>query len=94
MSKKIRLFVSIILVSIFFVSCGLSTDDLAKEVEKSMKETEQFKSGSIKIKNLILTKKSGNEYNGVLDTSEPNGEFTYNVEVIYDGENMTWKIIE
>jgi hypothetical protein len=61
---------------------------------KNMKESEQFKNNSIKIKSLILTKKSGNEYNGVLETSEPNGEFKYTVEVIYDGNNMTWKIVE
>jgi hypothetical protein len=41
-----------------------------------------------------LTKKSGNEYNGIFETTEPNGAFTYSVEVIYDGNNMTWKIIE
>jgi hypothetical protein len=72
----------------------LSTNDLAKEVEKSMKESEQFKTKSIAIKSLILTKKLGNEYSGVLETSEPNGAFTYSVEVIYDGNNMTWKIIQ
>jgi hypothetical protein len=94
MKKIIKFFVAIIFASIFFTSCGLSTNDLAKEVEKSMKESEQFKTNSITIKSLILTKKSGNEYNGVLETSEPNGAFTYAVEVIYDGNNMTWKIVQ
>ena len=83
-----------IFASIIITSCSLSTNDLAKEVEKSMKESEQFKTNSITIQSLILTKKSGNEYNGILETTEPNGEFTYSVEVIYDGNNMTWKIIE
>ena len=94
MKKIIRFFVAIIFTSVVFTSCGLSTNDLAKEVEKSMKESEQFKTNSIKINSLILTKKSGNEYTGVLKTSEPNGEFTYSVEVVYDGNNMTWKIVE
>ncbi len=87
-------FCSMFIAAILITSCGLSTDDLAKEVKKSMIESEQFKNNSIKIKSLILTKKSGNEYNGVLETSEPNGNFTYTVEVIYDGNNMTWKIVE
>jgi hypothetical protein len=83
------------LVPVFLItSCSLSTDDLAKEVKKSMYESEDFKSDGIKIKSLILTKKSGNEYDGILETSEPDGEFTYSVQVIYDGDNFTWKILE
>lgn len=91
MVKKIFFLISFISI---LASCSLSTDELANEVIKSMKESEVFKNNSVKIKSLILTKKSGNEYDGVLETSEPNGAFTYQVEVIYDGENMTWKIIE
>jgi small nuclear ribonucleoprotein (snRNP)-like protein len=94
MKKIIRVFLVLVFVSLVFTSCSLTTDELTKEVEKSMMESEQFKSNSINIKSLILTKKSGNEYNGVLETSEPNGNFTYTVEVVYDGENMTWKITE
>jgi len=93
--KKLIIFLTVIIfTSIIITSCSLSTNDLAKEVEKSMKESEQFKTKSIAIKSLILTKKLGNEYSGVLETSEPNGAFTYSVEVIYDGNNMTWKIIQ
>jgi hypothetical protein len=94
MKKLMTLFCSMFIVAVLITSCGLSTDELAKEVKKSMIESEQFKNNSIKINSLILTKKSGNEYNGVLETSEPNGNFTYTVEVIYDGNNMTWKIVE
>ena len=86
-------FISLFVITFFFTSCGISTDELSDEVVKSMKATEQFQSNSINIKSLILTKKSGNEYTGILETSEPNGTFTYSVEVIYDGNNMTWKII-
>ncbi len=82
------------MASFITTSCSLSTNDLAKEVEKSMKESDQFKTNSITIKSLILTKKPINEYNGVLETTEPNGPFTYTVEVVYDGDNMTWKINE
>ena len=56
-----------------------------------MLESKQFKENSIKINSLILTKKSGNDYTGVLETSEPNGVFTYKVAVTYDGTNMTWE---
>ncbi len=94
MEKIFKFFGAVLFASIFLVSCKLSTDELAKEVEKNMSESQQFKENSIKIKSLILTNKSGNEYDGVLYTAEPNGEFTYKVEVIYDGDNMTWEINE
>lgn len=92
MKKLTRILTALIFTAVLFTSCSLSTNELAEEVKMSMNE--QFKTQSISIKSLILTKKSGNEYNGVLETSEPNGEFTYSVEVIYDGENMTWKIVD
>jgi hypothetical protein len=94
MRKIYRFLFAIILVLTLLTSCRLSVDELTNEVEKSMRSSEDFKVNSIKIKSLILTKKAGNEYSGVLDTSEPNGDFTYSVEVIYDGTNMTWRIIE
>tara|TARA_B110000483_G_scaffold238873_1_gene316299 strand:- start:802 stop:1080 length:279 start_codon:yes stop_codon:yes gene_type:complete len=92
MKKLTRILTVLIFTAVLFTSCSLSTNELAEEVKMSMNE--QFKTQSISIKSLILTKKSGNEYNGILETSEPNGEFTYSVEVIYDGENMTWKIVD
>ena len=94
MKQLIKLLTAIIFTSVIATSCSLSTNDLAAEVEKDMKENEHFKTNSVKIKSLILTKKSGNEYNGVLETQEPGGTFTYVVEVIYDGNNMTWRIIQ
>jgi hypothetical protein len=81
-------------VAVILSSSGASTDDLSKIVIKSMKENNQFKAGSIQIKSLTLAKKSGNEYSGILETLEPNGEFTYKVRVIYDGNNTTWELLE
>ncbi len=74
------------------VACSLSTDQLADKVKESMKQ--DFDSKGIKINSLILSKKAGNEYTGILKTTEPNGEFTYEVIVNYDGNNMTWKVAE
>lgn len=71
--------------------CALSTEDLTAEVQKSMQE--KFKSSGVTIKSLVLSKKGGNVYSGVLTTNEPD-EVVYSVEVVYDGENMTWKIVE
>lgn len=94
MKKLLSILGALIITLTVVTSCSMSTEELSNQVITSMKDNEQFKSNSIKIKSLILTKKAGNEYSGVLETKEPNGDFNYTVEVIYDGENMTWKILE
>lgn len=51
---------------------------------------------NVKIESLILVRKAenSNEYSGILKTNELNGNFTYNVAVTYDGENMQWQTSE
>lgn len=69
----------------------MSTEDLAEEVKANMEQN--FKGENIQIESLILTKKGGNEYKGILTTKEPGGNFSYTVEVIYDGDYITWEVI-
>ncbi len=85
----------ICVTSIFITSCGVSIEDLTEEVKISMEQTwiDEGITG-ITIKDLTLVHKSGNEYAGILETQEPNGNFKYTVEVIYDGENIRWEIAE
>ena len=84
-----------ILMLFFATSCSLSTNELAEEVKVSMNETwEKEGITGIKIESFILTHKGGNEYSGILETNEEGEKFKYTVEVIYDGENMQWEIIE
>ena len=79
----------------FATSCSLSTNELAEEVKVSMNENwEKEGITGIKIESFILTHKGGNEYSGILETNEEGEIFKYTVEVIYDGENMQWEIIE
>ncbi len=87
---------SLILVfaALLFTACSLSTEQLAEEVKKNMIESPEFKEKGITVKEFTLVHKSGNEYNGLLKTKEPNGEFDYTVEVIYDGSSFTWKVLE
>ena len=84
----------IALLSILLTGCNsrLNTNDLATEVQKSIEQT--FEGKEIKIKSLVLTRNSedSNMYKGILETDEPNGKFTYVLDVSYDGENFTWEI--
>jgi len=80
-----------VVIALAGASCSVSSNDLAAEVQKSMEL--KYKPEAITVKSLILTNKSGNVYSGVLETKEAEGEFTYAVEVVYDGQNMTWQIL-
>ncbi len=55
---------------------------------------QEFKEKEIKIDSFVLTHKSDNEYTGFLETTEPNGNFKYEVEVVSDGETFQWKVKE
>lgn len=81
--------------ALFLAGCDarLSTQQLTEEVLTSMGETLD---DSISVNSLIITRDSAesNTYTGILETSEPNGAFTYTVVITYDGENMTWRITE
>lgn len=81
---------STLLLAMCLTACSPSIDDLTEQVKENM--TEKFKSSGVSISSLILTKKGGNEYSGVLETREPGGQFTYNVDVVYDGKSFTWSV--
>lgn len=95
MLKKTKCYVIALLISMsLLTSCKLSTNELTQEVRYSMMETwkkENFT--DISIRDLTLTHKSGNEYAGILETIEDGQSIIYSVEVIYDGENMQWEIL-
>ncbi len=84
-----------LLTVLFFIfslsSCEdrLSNSELSEEVKRSMVEN-----GISGIKSFYLTRegKESNKYKGILKTTEPNGDFTYTVDVIYDGEAFTWEV--
>lgn len=95
MKKNFKKLIAIFLIALTVVSCRLSTNELTEEVQKSILEKFKSQGGTgIKIKSFMLVEKGNNEYSGVLETTETNGEFTYTVKVIYDGETFTWEIIQ
>ena len=90
--KSIKLLISTLIISAFLMACSPSTEELTEQVKQSM--TEKFQPEGISITNLILTKKSDYEYSGILETKEPNGSFTYSVDVTSDGDSFNWKIVQ
>jgi hypothetical protein len=90
----------LITCSILMFSCGLSKEELTKEVQKSMEaEWEKNPDNIIKVRSFSLIKKSDSEYSGLLETDESNRETPtikveqkYNVEVVTDGKEFKWEI--
>ena len=90
---KVNILVFIFCLSLFNGCSGrLSTEDLAEQVQISIEETYEKKELNVNITSFELTHKGGNEYVGVMNTSEEYGEFTYKVEVTYDGEAIMWEV--
>ena len=88
----------IILISLNACKNGVSKNELASRVESdinlefSKRATEANKLYTIN--SFVLVHKGGNEYNGILQTTEEGEEFTYEVNVTTDGDSYLWKIIE
>jgi hypothetical protein len=90
----------LITCSVLMFSCGLSKEELTKEVQKSMEaEWEKNPDNIIKVRSFSLIKKSDSEYSGLLETDESNRETPtikveqkYNVEVVTDGKEFKWEI--
>lgn len=87
--NHLRPFCTAILVALAATGCSVSTEQLTRDVRASMEA--KFTPKGIKVRSLVITKKGGNEYSGVLETQEPNGTFTYAVDIVSDGKNITWQ---
>jgi len=87
-----RFFV-VLMLALSLSACSPSTEDIAREVRANIEEYFSEDSG-VEVREFNLVHKGGNEYRGILKTKEPAGEFTYSVEVIYDGNMFSWKVID
>ncbi len=73
----------------------MSDVDLAYKVQRSIED--KYQERGLKLDNItsfIVVNKSGNEYTGILKTQSKTGrQKEYNVNIIYDGENMRWEML-
>jgi len=82
----------ILILSISFCSCSMGVNQLTNEVEEDIQQTYNQENLGIIVNSLILTHEEGNYYIGILETSEPDGNFSYNVDVVYDGNSFVWEV--
>lgn len=85
--KTIKTLLFVAIIAMTLSSCGNSTEEVTKKTKTLLEE--KFKGKGITIKSLILAKKSGNEYTGVLETTETYGAYKYSIDVVDDGESIT-----
>ena len=91
--KSIILFFYLAL-SILITSCNNNSNinQLQSEVLNDIKAKIENQGDDIEVKYFVLTHLKGNEYVGVLETIENGQVFTYNVNVVSDGNTFVWEI--
>ena len=87
-------FILLLIPFLFFISCNnkMSTSTLQKEVKENIQQNYIQNDIPVTITDFILTHIDGSMYTGVLYTTEPEGDYYYNVDVIYDGESYVWEV--
>ena len=73
-------------------SCRMGVNRLTYEVQEDIQQTYNEENLGIIVNSLILTHEEGNSYTGILETSEPDGDFSYYVDVVYDGNSFIWEV--
>jgi hypothetical protein len=82
-----------VLVFVLLASCGMSTENLAKQVQENY--LSQWEEAGLEIditKDLILVKKSKTEYTGLMTVSAYGESEQVTVNVIYDGKTFSSQI--
>ncbi|MDR2072469.1 MAG: hypothetical protein LBP60_03430 [Spirochaetaceae bacterium] len=71
--------------------CGMSTDDLAAQVQASILETLNEQGIDAEIESFTLVKKSKTEYRGILKASLDGETESVAVNVTVDGDSFMWE---
>jgi hypothetical protein len=83
----------LLVVTLLVFSCGLSTEELAEQVQATYVENWEDAGVALKIeKDLALVKKSKTEYTGLMTVSLYGEEEQVTVNVIYDGKTFSSEI--
>ena len=89
-----------IITALLFLSCdgGSSKDQLISDVRNDINVELQKQASSegvnLSIGSFDLVHRGGKEYSGILKTTEDGEDYTYVVDVIYDGDSFMWEIVD
>lgn len=92
--KKIIKTITLSLAICLLGSCfGPSTQELANEVEKAIQQWLIENETELTVSSFTLMHVEGNKYSGIVTIADEEGDSDdFKVEVIYDGENLSWEI--
>jgi hypothetical protein len=90
--KYLFAFVGILFV-LLLIGCGMSTEDLAKQVKNDIESNwAELGIDGVTIDDFTLVKKSDNEYRGILKISADGETESLTVNVTVDGDSFMWEI--
>jgi len=98
--KKRQIFGFLVIFGLFcsmLFSCGISTEELAKQVQDSVIETYRARDIIIQwepVKELKLVKKSKTEYTGLMQIGSGIFGKSLSINVIFDGNSFQWEAEE
>lgn len=80
-------------LSLTLLSCGISTEQLTDEVRDLMKEKFKESGLDIRVKDVSLVHKGGNDYTGLVVLEYEGETEQYDLNVICDGESFQYEIV-
>lgn len=93
---NVMLVLSLMVISLMFVACGISKDNIAETVKVSLQQklTEQamFKGHGLNVKSINVIHKNGNEYKGLATVTKGSKKAQIILDITVDGEQVMWQI--
>lgn len=88
----------ILILLLFATSCvngnniDALTSEIRSEIDSQLQQRADEAGISLTLDSFILTHESGNNYVGILETTEGGEKVQYIVDVVYDGNSYIWQI--
>ncbi len=88
----------ILLLALLISSCtngntvDMLTSQIRSEIDSQLQERASEAGISLSVDSFVLTHEGGNDYIGILETTEGGVEVQYIVDVVYDGNSYVWRI--
>lgn len=79
-------------LTLSFASCSLITENLEEETKNSVNENFANEGVDIIATDITLVHENGNKYSGQITLLVDGEEDNYDINVIYDGRTISWKI--
>jgi hypothetical protein len=91
-------FTFILFIALLISACNngnnieLLTSEIRSEIDAQLQDRATEAGITLPVNSFILTHESGNDYIGVLETTEGGVDVQYIVDVVYDGNSYIWQI--